>query len=296
MEQAKPRKILGVGGARRVALRQFLRSRRARLTPSDVGLAEGGRRHTPGLRREEVAVLAGVSASWYTWLEQGRDIKVSKDVLDSVSRALNLDHTEHAYLYLLAGANPPTGSPEMTTEEISRFELVVEGWRPAPAFVVDRYWNTLVSNTHAREVLGVQEADHNYLWSFFTDAQDRSRYPDWPDMARRLVGQFRVQAAHFPDDPNFEHLARRLCSASPQFDRLWAQHETRGSGMATVEVRLGPGRRVQFEHIVLGLHQRFEPLLMLYMPARLDSDPAVRAPSITDFDELPIPARRSPLK
>jgi transcriptional regulator with XRE-family HTH domain len=293
MDQEKTRTKLDVDGARRSALRHFLRSRRARLTPSDVGLAAGGRRHTPGLRREEVAVLAGVSASWYTWLEQGRDIKVSEEVLDSVSRALNLDHTERAHLYLLAGVNPPTVGQEITPEEISKFELVVEGWRPAPAFVVDRYWNTLVSNTQARGVLGVHETDYNYLWSFFTDAENTRRYPGWSDMARRLVGQFRVQAARFPDDPNFEQMARRLCSESPQFDRLWAQHETGDSGMATIEVRLGPGRRMQFEHITLGLHQRSEPLLMLYVPAKLDRAATEQSPSITD--ELPIPARRGQL-
>ncbi|MEW2304713.1 helix-turn-helix transcriptional regulator [Streptomyces sp. NPDC006655] len=265
-DQEKAGDTRDVDRERRAALRHFLRSRRARLSPGDVGLTAGGRRNTPGLRREEVAVLAGVSASWYTWLEQGRAIKVSQDVLDSVSKALNLDRTERAHLYLLAGVNPPAASQEVTPEEVSRLRLAVEAWQPAPAFVVDRYWNVLVSNAPARTVLGVQEGDCNYLWSFFTDARSRSRYPHWLDVAGRLVGQFRVQAVRFLDDPRFELMAGRLCSASADFERLWARHETRDTGMATVEVRSAPGRRTAFHHVVLGLHQRSEPLLMLYMP------------------------------
>jgi transcriptional regulator with XRE-family HTH domain len=291
MDQKKNRRKPDVSRARRDALRHFLRSRRARISPRDVGLSAGGRRHTPGLRREEVAVLAGVSASWYTWLEQGRDIKVSEDVLDSVSRALNLDHTERAHLYLLAGVNPPAASHEMTADEVSRFQLVADGWRPAPAFVVDRYWNTLACNTSARTILGVHDRDDNYLWSFFTDTRNRTRYPRWPDVARRLVGQFRVQAARFPDDPNFEHLATRLCAASPEFDQLWARHETRDSGVATIKVEVEPGHGAQFEHVTLGLYQRSEPLLMLYVPAPVDAPG--REAQLTGGVEVLIPASRS---
>jgi transcriptional regulator with XRE-family HTH domain len=254
---------------RRFALRHFLTSRRERISPRDAGFVDTGRRHRPGLRREEVAILAGVSASWYTWLEQGRNIKVSDDVLESISRALNFDDTERAHLYLLAGANPPTASREATSEEIAWFELVVEGWQPAPAFVVDRYWNVLVSNEHARTVLGVRDTGYNHLWSLFTDDRNRSRYPHWPVVARRLVGRFRVQAARFPGDPEFEELADRLRAASPQFAALWARHEIHDWGKETVEVRLGPDSAVPFDHITLGLHQRSEPLLMLYIPASI---------------------------
>ncbi|MBK6014259.1 helix-turn-helix transcriptional regulator [Streptomyces sp. MBT53] len=272
--QGETRNVRDADRERRAALRHFLRSRRARLSPGDVGLRMGGRRNTPGLRREEVAVLAGVSASWYTWLEQGRDIKVSGDVLDAVSKALNLDRTERAHLYLLAGVNPPAARQEVTPEELSRLRLAVEVWQPAPAFVVDRYWNVLVSNAPARALLGVQDMGSNYLWSFFTDGRNRSRYPHWLDVASRLVGQFRVQTVRFLDDPNFEQLARRLCSASPDFDRLWGRHETRDTGIATVEVRPAAGRRAAFHHVVMGLHQRSEPLLMLYMPTQIDGDRA----------------------
>ncbi len=257
---------------RHAALRHFLRSRRARLSPHDVGLSAVGRRFTPGLRREEVAVLAGVSASWYTWLEQGRNIKVSEEVLDSVSRALNLDRTERAHLYLLAGVNPPAPRQEITAEEVTRLRMAVETWTPAPAFVIDRYWNVLVSNAPARSVLGVYGVESNYLWSFFTDGGVKERFPAWQEEADRLVGRFRVQAIRFLDDPEFESLARRLCAASPDFERLWARHETRDWDMETVVVRLGPGRRAAFHHVVLGLQQRSDPLLMLYLPAQPDAE------------------------
>ncbi|MFI9503717.1 helix-turn-helix transcriptional regulator [Nocardia sp. NPDC052566] len=263
-------------GGRRAALRHFLRSRRGRLTPDAVGLVAGGRRHTPGLRREEVAVLAGVSASWYTWLEQGRDIKVSDGVLDAISAALKLDDIERAHLYLLAGVNPPPLDQRISPEEVGRLRLVVEGWPHAPAFVVDRYWNTLLSNTRASEVLGVRDRDYNYLWSFFTDATNRRRYPRWHDDARRLVGQFRVQAARFPNDPAFERMTERLCTESQHFERLWARHDTVDSTAVTVELRGDSSSGLRFEHITLGLSQRAEPRLMLFIP-RVDDELSITA-------------------
>ncbi|MEV5754658.1 helix-turn-helix transcriptional regulator [Actinoallomurus sp. NPDC052308] len=252
-------------GTRREALRHFLRSRRARISPGDVGLPEAGRRHTPGLRREEVAVLAGVSASWYTWLEQGRDIQVSDGVLDAVGSALRLDSTERAHLYRLAGKLPPPGVTA-TAGVTPHLQRVVDGWLPAPAYVVDRYWNTLAANAMARSVLGIDDKEYNYLSAFFTDPLAKSRYPRWDEMAVQLVGQFRVQAARFPDDPSFDRMARRLSSASPRFAELWARHETRGCETSHVEVRCPDHRILSFEHISLGFVERVDLRIMLYTP------------------------------
>lgn len=251
---------------RREDLRQFLLSRRRRLSPADVGLTDVGRRNTPGLRREEVAVLAGVSASWYTWLEQGRDIKVSSDVLDAISRALGLNEVEHAHLYLLAGVNPPLVEPETTSAEISRLQALVEGWLKAPAFIVDRYWDTLAANKLAHSVLGVPSGCHNYLRAFFTDPAIRNRYPNWDETATCLVGQLRVQSAQFPSDPSFGEMARELSSRNPRFAELWARHETRDSTMRRVLVRPPQGKSLRFDHMVLGLLHRSELRLMLYIP------------------------------
>src|SRR3954469_8672311 len=114
-------------------MRAFLRSRRARVTPADVGMPAGEGRRTPGLRREEVAVLAGVGVSWYTWLEQGRDINVSADVLDAIARVLRLEPAEREHLYLLADLNPPQAAPSegRVPDAVRR---LLEGWLPRPAY------------------------------------------------------------------------------------------------------------------------------------------------------------------
>lgn len=251
----------------REALRHFLRSRRARLSPDDVGLLATGRRHTPGLRREEVAVIAGVSASWYTWLEQGRDIKVSDGVLNAISQALRLDDTERAHLYRLAGVNPPQSVPATAGQtETSRLQLIVDGWLPAPAFVVDRYWNTLAANQAARSALGVGAGDQNYLAAFFTEPTARARYLDWDKLATRLVGQFRVQAARFPEDPRFDRIARQLCGTDHAFADLWARHETCDTAMTSVRVRPPGEESMRFEHLILALLENADLRLMLYMP------------------------------
>jgi transcriptional regulator with XRE-family HTH domain len=226
-----------------------------------------GRRHTPGLRREEVAVLAGVSASWYTWLEQGRDIKVSDGVLDAVCHALRLDDTERAHLYRLAGANPPQSAAEAEGRaEVSRLGLIVNGWLPAPAFIVDRYWNVLAVNESAQSLMGVESGGQNYLAAFFTDPSIRNRYPDWDEMATRLVGQFRVQAARFPQDPRFDRMARRLCVTDQAFAALWARHETCDTAMTSVRLQPPGQESVVFEHLILALLESSDLRLMLYVP------------------------------
>nr|WP_030742045.1 helix-turn-helix transcriptional regulator [Streptomyces sp. NRRL S-31] len=258
---------MGSPRRQREALRHFLRSRRARLSPDDVGLLATGRRHTPGLRREEVAVLAGVSASWYTWLEQGRDIKVSDGVLDAISQALRLDDIERAHLYRLAGVNPPQSAPATVGyAETSRLQLIVDGWLPAPAFVIDRYWNTLAVNQSAQSLLGVETGGRNYLAAFFAEPSARTRYPDWDELAPRLVGQFRVQAARFPEDPWFDRMARKLCAADPDFAALWARHETCDTATTSVRVRPPGQESVRYEHLILALLGNADLRLMLYLP------------------------------
>ncbi|MEV3973059.1 helix-turn-helix domain-containing protein [Streptomyces sp. NPDC050698] len=156
---------------RRTELRGFLRSRRARVSPADVGMTDGGRRRTPGLRREEVAVLADVGVSWYTWLEQGRDIKVSGQVLDAVARVLLLDSAERAHLYRLAGLNPPQPSSAPGGTASPEVRRLLDAWSPRPGYVRDRHWNFAAVNDPARLVFGYGESDHNCLISFFTNTR-----------------------------------------------------------------------------------------------------------------------------
>ncbi|WP_344830263.1 helix-turn-helix domain-containing protein [Nonomuraea dietziae] len=180
---------------RREQLRDFLRTRRARLTPGDVGIVAVGRRRTPGLRREEVAALAGVGVSWYTWLEQGRTINVSVEVLDAVSGALRLTEPERAHLYVLAGLNPPRAGGARGAEVTPELRHLLEAWTPRPAVLRDRYWNLLAINDAARAVFGFDDTDHNCLISFFTNARYRDMHVHWASAAPVVVAAFRAAAA-----------------------------------------------------------------------------------------------------
>ena len=259
---------------RRDMIRHFLRSRRAALTPEIVGLPVYGRRGTPGLRREEVALLAGVSVSWYTWLEQGRDIKVSAQVLEAVSAALRLDDVERAHLYRLTGNSPPSapadGAPERLVE---RLDEIVDGWLPTPAFVTDRYWNVLVVNEAAVSVLDIPEPGRNHLFAFFLDPGARERYVRWTDAARHLGARFRAESARWPDDREFDRMVGELALASPLFDRMQREHDVGAQAAAVVEIRFPDGRAVSCEHTTLLLAGNPDLRLNLLIPFEQPPEP-----------------------
>ncbi|MCP3804268.1 helix-turn-helix transcriptional regulator [Allokutzneria sp. A3M-2-11 16] len=220
----------------REQLRDFLRSRRARLTPGDVGMVAAGRRRTPGLRREEVAVLAGVGVSWYTWLEQGRDITVSAEVLDAISTALRLAEPEREHLYLLAGLNPPWPRGARTTAVSRELRQLIDAWSPRPAILHDRYWNVLAVNDATRAVFGYGDADHNCLITFFTSARYRDAQVHWASIAPDVVSAYRADAAHFPEDPEFTRVIDDLSAVSPEFAELWARHDVGAHSQAVKAV------------------------------------------------------------
>uniref|UniRef100_UPI003F492993 helix-turn-helix transcriptional regulator n=1 Tax=Nonomuraea bangladeshensis TaxID=404385 RepID=UPI003F492993 len=212
----------------RAQLRDFLRACRARLTPADVGMASAGRRRTPGLRREEVAELAGVGVSWYTWLEQGRNINVSPTVLDAISRALRLSAPERVHLYLLTGLNPPRDGRIQRATVPTELLNLLDAWRSGPALLQDKYWNIVASNDAARTVFGYDDTDRNCLISFFTNARYRSMYEQWVSVAPSVVAAFRADVAYAPDDPEYIRVIDDLSVISPEFTELWTQHEVGG--------------------------------------------------------------------
>jgi transcriptional regulator with XRE-family HTH domain len=201
-------------------------ARRARVMPTDMGIPGGSRRRTPGLRREEVAVLAGVGVSWYQWLEQGRDITVSSQVLDSVGRVLGLNESERRHLYVLAGLNPPlplSREEGQTSEDLVR---LIEGWMPKPAHLLDRYWNLIAANDSAQLVLGYGAEEHeNCLATFFLDPRYRPVYREWFTMARGIAAQYRGAMSAYPGDEGFALIVDDLAEKSPEFAELWALHE-----------------------------------------------------------------------
>src|SRR5437773_1360121 len=186
--------------ARRREAGVFLRSRRERLTPAEVGLPNGFRRRTPGLRREEVALLAGVGATWYTWLEQGRDVRASLEVLEALSRALRLTPAERSHLILLGRgeqAKPCKAPPEEVPPTLRR---LVENLGPGPAFLLGRRWDYLAWNQSFERVFswepGPEALSRNHVWLWFMDPSRRTLcMSDWAASARLLVAKFRADSA-----------------------------------------------------------------------------------------------------
>jgi transcriptional regulator with XRE-family HTH domain len=218
--------------SRRADLSEFLRARRGALRPEDVGLEPGSRRRTVGLRREEVALLAGVSVSWYTWLEQGRPINASLDVLDALARVLRLDPIEREHLLMLAGLPARrllSPGRESVPASIERLLTVLE---PAPAYVLGPRWDFLAWNVPLERLYpGVAQApvdERNLVWAIFTDPTLRALIVGWEGEARRVLSQFRAEIVAIAEDPAVVSLVERLMVASPEFADWWPRHDVAG--------------------------------------------------------------------
>lgn len=229
-------------------------------------MAAVGRRRTPGLRREEVAVLASVGVSWYTWLEQGRDISVSAEVLDAIGGALRLTEAERTHLYLLAGLNPPRADGTRGAVVTPELRNLIDAWLPRPAVLRDRYWNLLVVNDAARTVFGYGDTDHNCLFTFFTNARYREMHVHWASVAPAVVAAFRADAGHAPDDPEFARVVDGLRTVSPEFAELWAQHEVGLPIQAVKAVRHPEAGDLFFDTTTLAVVDHPDWYLELYNP------------------------------
>ncbi len=264
------REIAASGQLRREELADFLRTRRAALKPEDVGLPGGGRRRTPGLRREEVAQLAGMGATWYTWLEQGRDVRASLEVLEALAKALHLDQAERNHLILLGRgeAAPPCRNP---AERVSpTLRKLIENLGPNPAYVLGRRWDYLAWNDAAVALLGdfatIPRAARNHAWQTFTDPARREMFTDWERSSRVLVAKFRADSARHIGDPEFESLIRALRKSSPEFDREWDRHEVSTSGEGRKDLSHPLAGLMSFSHAVFHPAEKLEQRLILYTP------------------------------
>ena len=260
------------GERRREELADFLRTKRASLQPEDVGLPDGGRRRTPGLRREEVAQLAGVGTTWYTWLEQGRDVRASLDVLEALSRALRLTPAERTHLILLGRGEeaPPCKAP---AEEVSpTLRRLVENLGPDPAYMLGRRWDYLAWNGARARVRGSRDpnrAARNHMWLWFMDPARRELCSgDWATSARLLVAKFRADSARHIGDPAFEELISALAPVEPRVlqavEAPRGRPQRRGTQGAHHPV-VGP---LVFEHAVFNHGEPPEQRLILYSPLR----------------------------
>lgn len=210
-------------------LAQFLRARRARTTPEQVGITESGRRRVPGLRREELALLAGLSADYYTRLEQGRGHRPSEALLERLARALRLDDDATAHLFLL-GRALPAAARSVPAGERARPELqdLLDTW-PTPALVHGRWLDVLASNAIGRALTPLAQPGTNMLRSLFLDPAVREQYADPEWVSATAVAFLRGNVGGDGDDPDLRALVDGLSSASADFRRLWARHDVQSA-------------------------------------------------------------------
>ncbi|WP_027945244.1 helix-turn-helix domain-containing protein [Amycolatopsis taiwanensis] len=223
-------------------LGEFLRARRDLVTPEQAGLPVHGSRRVPGLRREEVAMLAGISANYYLRLEQGRDTSPSLAVLESLAGVLQLDEDTTAYLVSLGGPRPRRRRRTPRREAVPAGVAMLVSTLPLPAFVEGRYFDVLAANPPATTLSPRLVVGGNRLRDVFLDPAEKDLYPDWESATERLVAGFRQSVGTDTDDPRFIDLVGELSLASPRFRALWARHD----------VRTREGAEMRLEHPQVG--------------------------------------------
>ena len=256
--------------SRRQELAEFLLAVRQRCVPESFGFPAGQRRRTRGLRREEVAQLAGISPTWYSWIEQGREVMVSAEVLDRLAAALRMTATERLYLFEMAGRrDPQAGATEEDTAPQALVETLAD--MRMPAYIMGRYWDMLAWNPPAAELFGGwldqgragSEPLPNLLRFVFLRAEAREFVVDWEARARRLCAEFRADCRTRLEEPGLRRLVEELQQGSPEFARYWKQHdvlERQGGERSFRHLRLGlvryqqlTLRPVELEHLKLVL-------------------------------------------
>lgn len=253
----------------RIELAEFLRSRRERLTPEEVGLPSGGRRRTPGLRREEVATLARVGLSWYTWLEQGREISVSSTFLDNLSRALKLDTTERRHLYLLAQQRPPC-EPGRTWCVVPPLIIrLIEDLDARPSYVLNLRWDVLAWNDAADRLFGFSEQAperRNLLWMLFTSKRLRQLLDPWEGQAVQIFSSFRRDFVQGTQDADIVGLVKDLERVAPEFCDWWNCQDIHGPCEGIRYFRLDGIGQMVFEHTTLTVDVDRHLRLVYYAP------------------------------
>jgi transcriptional regulator with XRE-family HTH domain len=219
------------------ALGDYLRARRAQVTPEMVGVASSGARRVPGLRREEVATQAGMSVDYYIRLEQGRERSPSGQVLDAISRVLQLDDDARLHLYRVAGLAPVLAQPDAPEEVDPELRRLLEMWPHTPAIVLGRAYDVLAGNTLAYALFDGFRHGPNLLAKIFLDPDARAFYPDWEDVARYTVAGFRQVQGRSPHDPRVVQVVEELSRGSADFVAMWGRHEARGARLASKRFR-----------------------------------------------------------
>ncbi|HEY1489145.1 MAG TPA: helix-turn-helix transcriptional regulator [Micromonosporaceae bacterium] len=253
---------------RRDELAQFLRSRRERLTPGAVGLPPGLRRRTPGLRREEVAQLAGVGVTWYTWLEQGRSINASVQVLDAIARTLRLDTAERDHLYRLADVpTVPETAAVVIPDEV---QVVLDAMVPLPAVVYNGRWDAIAWNATYRALFpGLTDAPpgrRNVLWQMFTVPACCSAIGNRDAELRMMVANFRAAFGRHIGEAAWTSFVDALLAASPEFAAMWAKHDVAGLANQVKLFIQNVGEPIQATAVSLAISAAPETRIVVYTP------------------------------
>jgi transcriptional regulator with XRE-family HTH domain len=260
---------------RRREIADFLKTRRMRRQPEELGLPRGHRRRTPGLRREEVAAAAGVSAEWYTWLEQARDVRPSAQVLTRIGQALRLEPKEARHLLTLGGyAVPMSGSDLPHSVSVSlRLQRLIDQMEFGPAWVLGERWDIVAWNRAASVIHGdlapLQGIERNALYQLFLGERFRSTLVDWDAHGRRCVAKLRAAYASRVDDPWFNELVTLLRTRSPEFERWWNENDIDIAQEGVKHYEHPDVGRLVFDYSVLDvLDERMSSLrLIAYVPA-----------------------------
>ncbi|GAA2337644.1 helix-turn-helix transcriptional regulator [Streptomyces cuspidosporus] len=256
---------------RRPELAAFLRTRRARVTPADVGMAPGLRRRTPGLRREEVAQLSGVGVTWYTWLEQGRPINASAQVLDAVARTLRLDQAEREHLYHLAEV-PYVPGPAAEAQTVSpEVQGIIDGLDPLPAVVYNARYDMLALNAAYRTLFPslavAPRSERNALWQLFSHPDCCSMFINRANELPLMVATLRGGYGRHVGEPAWEGFLHRLLGASEEFGRMWHSGDVAPPGSRIKVVRhasVGELRLISTSLVIQGAP---ESRVVVYTPS-----------------------------
>ncbi len=265
---AAPAPAADAAVSRARGLADLLRSRRERLQPADVGLPAGARRRTRGLRREEVAQLAAISTTYYTFLEQGRDVHPSWQVLDALARALRLAPAERAHLHELAHGHQATDSTGTVETLVPAMAALVDRLDPHPTYVTGRRFDVLAANRAARALWtdwpALPPQERNMLWWMFTAPAARTTLIQWEAEASALLARFRAAADRHPDEPEFATLTQRLQAASAEARAWWPRHDVVALSSGTKRLHHPLLGDLDLQHVVLQLADDPEQKLVTF--------------------------------
>lgn len=273
-EERKKRKGEGMASqqeqSRMQELSDFLRTRRNRITPEQVGLSRSERRRTPGLRRGEVAQLAGVSVDLYTWLEQGRPIGVSTQTLEALAQALRLDANEREHLFFLVHQQPPPERMQLRETVSETVQHFLDHLDLSPAFAVGPRWDVMAWNEAACVALydfsQVTMRERNIVWRMFTSASHRQLVVDWDENARRILAQFRTSYGRFPSDPWMKELVHDLLACSSEFRLWWSNHEVLRGPEGKKVLNHPQVGDLTFEHLMFQIYDEPDVKVVVYTP------------------------------